>query len=75
MFMNFFLAKKGFVCKISLLADALGLKAKRARDDRVSCIQKGCNLRYSFFPFNFLQYASTLHQTIPRNYLVQINRE
>ena len=50
MFMNFFLAKKGFVCKISLLADALGLKAKRARDDRVSCIQKGCNLRYSFFP-------------------------
>ena len=27
------------VCKIPLLARALGLKAKRARDDRVSCIQ------------------------------------
>ena len=35
---------KSFVCKITLLARALGLKAKglkakRARDDRVSCIQ------------------------------------
>ena len=28
------------VCKIPLLARALGLKAKRARDDRVSCIQQ-----------------------------------
>ena len=27
------------VCKIPLLARALGLKAKRARDDRLSCIQ------------------------------------
>ena len=28
-----------FVCKIPLLARALGLKAERARDDRISCIQ------------------------------------
>ena len=30
---------QNLVCKIPLLARALGLKAKRARDDRVSCIQ------------------------------------
>ena len=30
---------QGFVCKIPLIARALGLKAKRARDNRVSCIQ------------------------------------
>ena len=30
---------ESLVCKIPLLARALGLKAKRARDDRVSCIQ------------------------------------
>ena len=29
----------GVVCKIPLLARALGLKAKRTRNDRVSCIQ------------------------------------
>ena len=34
-----------FVCKIPLLARALGLKAKRARDDRVSCIQSAIRFR------------------------------
>ena len=27
------------ICKLTLLARALGLKAKRTRDDMVSCIQ------------------------------------
>ena len=31
--------KLRFVCKIPLLAHALGLKAESARDDRVYCIQ------------------------------------
>ena len=34
---------KTIVCKIHFLARALGLKAKRARDDRVSCILV-CNI-------------------------------
>ena len=36
----------GLVCKIPLLARALGLKAKRARDDRVSCIQPWPSYRF-----------------------------
>ena len=42
------------VCKIPLLAHALGLKAelaKRARDDRVSCIQD------SELNFNFITHS------------------
>ena len=34
-----YVAYKIFVCKMHLLARALGLKAKCTRDDRVSCIQ------------------------------------
>ena len=46
------------VCKIPLLARALGLKAKRARDDRVSCIQ--CLI------INFLKLSVDRLMAIPK---------
>ena len=44
------MSHKVLVCKIPLLARALGLKAKRARDDRVSCTQ----IRLSHGALSFL---------------------
>ena len=69
------------VCMQDTFARARTRPRPSARDDRVSCIQQkgvieGTHYVFLYFLYNhFLQYALTLHQTFPRNYLVQINRD